>query len=58
MYDNCMCGMGKLSFENGDFYVGTFYENKYEGKGQFVSKISGFVYNGDFRNGLRWGYGF
>jgi hypothetical protein len=50
--------MGKLSFENGDFYVGTFYENKYEGKGQFVSKISGFVYNGDFRNGLRWGYGF
>ena len=41
---------------NGDKYVGSFKDNKYNGKGTYTS-ASGEVYIGSFKRGQRHGYG-
>ena len=41
-------GNGRLVFKNGNFYVGQFKKNKYNGKGIFYYKRNAIKYMGDF----------
>ena len=53
--------MGKIEYPNGDVYEGELQDNLPHGKGKIIKSIPEFnrtvEYNGDFKNGLREGFG-
>lgn len=48
-------GHGTQTFGNGDVYIGDFANDKFHGKGELVTKSG--KYEGEFRDGLRHGFG-
>lgn len=52
-------GWGRLRWDNGDTYVGTFWSNRMHGNGTFVwgSSATGESYQGEFHNGKIHGRG-
>ena len=55
--ENKRQGEGKITFENGDYYIGLFWNNKYDGEGEFVYKKKGCKYKGGFQAGKFHGQG-
>ena len=48
---------GKFNFHNGDFYIGSFKENKFNEYGKFIYKNAKEVYQGQFLDGKKHGIG-
>ena len=46
-----MEGRGIMIFENGEYYIGEFKDNKMHGKGTLYYKIKKIKYKGEFING-------
>lgn len=53
---NKMNGQGKITFENGDVYEGTFKNGIFDGKGTFTA-TDGWTYVGEFKQGQADGQG-
>lgn len=49
-------GKGKVTFDNGDAYIGDFKDGLFSGKGKFISH-NGWRYEGHFERGLPQGQG-
>jgi hypothetical protein len=62
-YDNyirVIHGQGRIEWDNGEYYIGDFYNSMIHGSGQMKgidSSNNGFVYEGDFYNDLKHGFG-
>ncbi|CAD8045162.1 unnamed protein product [Paramecium primaurelia] len=54
-FNNQMHGKGYLKYPDGKYYKGEFLENKMHGKG--ILKGINDIYDGEFQNGLKHGYG-
>ena len=52
-----MQGKGKYIYNNGCYYEGNFMLGKMSGKGKLFSQIDELIYDGEFLNNLRSGFG-
>ena len=46
-----------MFYDNGEYYIGQFKDNKFNGKGIKYDKNGNIIYEGDFINGRREGNG-
>lgn len=54
---DCMNGEGRLIFPGGDYYQGSFLNNKPHGDGVYGRLNEGFSYTGNFVEGMKSGFG-
>jgi len=56
---NCVNGLGTITYDNGDQYVGEWKDDKYHGQGTYThgpnTKSAGDQYVGEFKNDKRHG---
>lgn len=51
------CGSGLWRFSNGKEYLGEVFQGKWHGKGELTNSKKDTFYKGEFKNGLKCGYG-